>query len=55
MQRLAELESQAREQLEKQYVLGLEDGVKLAADEFYDKGYADAIDDTTRKDFEVEK
>ncbi|MDQ3966799.1 MAG: hypothetical protein M3275_00205 [Thermoproteota archaeon] len=54
VQRLAELESQAREQLEKRYLLGFEDGVKMSAPEFYDRGYADGVDDTTRRHFELQ-
>jgi non-canonical (house-cleaning) NTP pyrophosphatase len=46
-----ESENQAREALERKYVLGLEDGVKMSASEFFDKGYAEGVDDQTRRDF----
>lgn len=51
IQQLAERETQMREELERQYVVGFEDSIKMSAADFYDRGYADGVDDTTRKDF----
>jgi hypothetical protein len=48
---MSEKECLAREQLERKYCEGLDDGVKMSADEFFDRGYAAAIDDLTAKQY----
>jgi hypothetical protein len=45
-----ESESQVREALERQYLLGVKDGFKMAADEFYERGYAAAFDDLAKSE-----
>ncbi|HYZ59005.1 MAG TPA: hypothetical protein VE544_05035 [Nitrososphaeraceae archaeon] len=51
--KLMEAETQAREALERKYVEGWEDAWRICAPEAYDRGYADGIDDTTRRDFQL--
>jgi hypothetical protein len=46
-----EAENQAREALERKYVEGWEDGFWIGADDGFERGYAQAVDDTTRGDF----
>lgn len=48
--KLMESENQAREALERKYVEWWEDGFWLGADEGFERGYAQAVDDTTRRD-----